>query len=52
LKHEYLKEKRALDGDPQVLESWLDNLCTLAASSKVNHNIKLTNESKLAKFMA
>ena len=51
LKDKYLKEKRALDGDPEALESWLENLRTLVATSKVNNDIQLTKGLKLAKFM-
>ncbi|KAF9505726.1 hypothetical protein BS47DRAFT_1400155 [Hydnum rufescens UP504] len=52
LKDAYLKEKEAFDGDPKGLESWLEDLCILAQTARVDNDIKLTQGSKVAKFMA
>ncbi|KAF9510382.1 hypothetical protein BS47DRAFT_1364585 [Hydnum rufescens UP504] len=52
LKDVYLKEKEAFDGDPKGLESWLEDLHILAQTTRVDNDIKLTQGSKVAKFMA
>ncbi|KAF9514337.1 hypothetical protein BS47DRAFT_1361844 [Hydnum rufescens UP504] len=52
LKDVYLKEKEAFDGDPEGLESWLEDLRILAQTARVDNDIKLTQGSKVAKFMA
>ncbi|KAF9504496.1 hypothetical protein BS47DRAFT_1368742 [Hydnum rufescens UP504] len=52
LKDAYLKEKEAFDGDPEGLESWLEDLRILAQTARVDNDIKLTQGSKVAKFMA
>ncbi|KAF9516800.1 hypothetical protein BS47DRAFT_1360030 [Hydnum rufescens UP504] len=55
LKDAYLKEKEPFDGDPKGLESWLEDLCILAQTARVDNDIKLTQGSKaemvhMAKF--
>jgi hypothetical protein len=52
LKDEYVKEKQAFDGNPEGLESWLENLRAMVQGTKVDNDVKLTQGSKLAKFMA
>jgi hypothetical protein len=48
----YIKEKELFNGDSQALENWLDELRTVARSSRVENDIKLTSGTKVAKFMS
>ena len=51
-KDAYLKEKKAFNGYPKGLDSWLEDLCILAQTTKVANDVKLTQGSKVGKFMA
>ncbi|KAF9503083.1 hypothetical protein BS47DRAFT_1386511 [Hydnum rufescens UP504] len=48
----YIKEKESFNGDSQALENWLDELRTVAQSSRVENDVKLTSGTKVAKFMS
>ncbi|KAF9504852.1 hypothetical protein BS47DRAFT_1368489 [Hydnum rufescens UP504] len=52
LKDAYLKGEEAFDGNPEGLESWLEDLCILAQTTRMDNDIKLTQGSKVAKLMA
>ncbi|KAF9503954.1 hypothetical protein BS47DRAFT_1369154 [Hydnum rufescens UP504] len=48
----YIKEKESFHGDSQALKNWLDELHTVAQSSRVENDVKLTSGTKVAKFMS
>ncbi|KAF9503200.1 hypothetical protein BS47DRAFT_1369718 [Hydnum rufescens UP504] len=48
----YIKQKESFNGDSQALENWLDELRTVAQSSRVENDVKLTSGTKVAKFMS
>ncbi|KAF9503127.1 hypothetical protein BS47DRAFT_1369773 [Hydnum rufescens UP504] len=48
----YIKEKESFNGDSQALKNWLDELCTVAQSSRVENDVKLMSGTKVAKFMS
>ncbi|KAF9505614.1 hypothetical protein BS47DRAFT_1367939 [Hydnum rufescens UP504] len=52
LSAEYAKEKGQYEDDPEGLEAWQEELCTLARRSKVDNDVALTTGSKLAKFIS
>ncbi|KAF9504016.1 hypothetical protein BS47DRAFT_1401847 [Hydnum rufescens UP504] len=52
LSAEYAKEKGQYEDDPEGLEAWQEELCTLAQCSKVDNDVALTMGSKLAKFIS
>ncbi|KAF9510206.1 hypothetical protein BS47DRAFT_1364746 [Hydnum rufescens UP504] len=52
LSAEYAKEEGQYEDDPEGLEAWQEELCTLAQRSKVNNDVALTMGSKLAKFIS
>ncbi|KAF9508615.1 hypothetical protein BS47DRAFT_1397694 [Hydnum rufescens UP504] len=52
LSAEYAKEKGQYENDPEGLEAWQEELCTLARRSKVDNDVALTTGSKLAKFIS
>ncbi|KAF9509900.1 hypothetical protein BS47DRAFT_1396432 [Hydnum rufescens UP504] len=48
----YIKEKESFNGNSQALENWLDELRTVAQSSRVENDVKLMSGTKVAKFMS
>ncbi|KAF9514975.1 hypothetical protein BS47DRAFT_1361378 [Hydnum rufescens UP504] len=48
----YIKEKESFNGDSQALKNWLDELHTVAQSSRVENDVKLMSGTKVAKFMS
>ncbi|KAF9503494.1 hypothetical protein BS47DRAFT_1369492 [Hydnum rufescens UP504] len=48
----YIKEKESFNGDSQALKNWLDELHTVAQSSRVENDVKFTSGTKVAKFMS
>ena len=48
----YLEAKEQFKDNPQALEIWLDELRTVAQTSRVDKDVKLTSGTKVAKFMS